>query len=68
VGAPKKITVQIPEDLLEKAQNSTGEGITATIRKGLELVAASKAYERLRKMKGKVAFSIRLDELRKDRE
>ena len=63
----RKITVHVPEDLLEKAQESTGEGITETIRKGLELVAASKSFEELRKLKGKVSFSIDLAKLREDR-
>jgi hypothetical protein len=67
VGAPRKVTVEIPEDLLRKAQRSTGQGITATIRRGLELVAASRAYEDLRKLRGRVAFSVGWRELRKDR-
>jgi hypothetical protein len=63
----KKITVQVPEELLEKALQSTGNGITSTIRQGLELVAASRAYERLRQWRGKVKFSIDLKKLREDR-
>ena len=65
--AARKITVEVPRDLLRKAQESTGEGVTATIRRGLELVAARKAYEKLRRLRGRVAFSIDLDELRDDR-
>jgi predicted CopG family antitoxin len=37
------------------------------MRKGLELLAASEAYEQLLKMRGKVKFSINLNELREDR-
>jgi len=44
----RKITVQLPAALLRKAQRSTGEGVTATIRRGLELVAAERAQEELR--------------------
>jgi predicted CopG family antitoxin len=33
----------------------------------LELLVASDAYDRLRKMRGKVKFSLDLDELREDR-
>ena len=65
--AARKITVQVPQKLLRRAQESTGRGITTTIRQGLELVAAGRAYEDLRKLKGKVSFSIDLDELRRDR-
>ena len=63
----RKITLEIPQDLLRKAQRSTGEGVTATVRRGLELLAASTAYEELRRLRGRVKFSIKLRELRKDR-
>lgn len=64
----RKITVSVPTDLLARAQKATGEGISGTVRKGLELVTRKWAYEHLRMMRGKVKFSIDLDELRKDRE
>ncbi len=63
----KKITVQIPGELLRKAQKATGLGITPTIRQGLQLVAAGRAYERLRRLRGKVRFSLDLRVLREDR-
>ena len=53
----RKITIEVPADLLDKAQRASGAGITQTVRTGLQLVAASNAYVRLRKMKGKVRFS-----------
>ena len=62
----KKITIHIPEDLLQKAQESTGQGITQTVKQGLKLIAASNAYEKLRSLRGKVKFSIKLKDLRKD--
>jgi hypothetical protein len=61
-----RVTVELPADLLKRARASTGEGITGTIRRGLELVAAARAQERLRALRGKVKFSIDLDELRED--
>lgn len=63
----RKITVQIPEHILQKAQTVTKRGITSTIRQGLELVAASLVYEKLRRLRGKVKFSINLKKLREDR-
>ena len=63
----KKVTVDVPEDLLRRAQNATGEGITATIRSGLRLVAARDAYEELRRLRGRVRFSVDWRELREDR-
>jgi hypothetical protein len=68
VSVSKKITIHIPEDLLAKAQKSTGEGITETIRRGLQLVAAGQAYEKARSLRGKVKFSISTKKLREDRE
>jgi len=62
----KKLTIEVPEDLLERATTALGQGITPTIRRGLELVAASGAYARLRDLKGKVKFGIKLSELRED--
>jgi len=63
----RKITVEVPEDLLEKAQQASGAGITQTVRTGLQLVAASHAYARLRQLRGKVRFSQTTDELKADR-
>jgi hypothetical protein len=66
MGANRKITLELSEDLLRRAQESTGEGVTATVRRGLELLAASKAYTELQKLRGKVKFSIKLKQLRND--
>ena len=63
----KKITLQVPHDLLIRATQATGEGITPTIRRGLELVAASGAYTHLRSLKGKVKLGLNLEKLRQDR-
>ncbi|MFY9731440.1 MAG: hypothetical protein WB723_19955 [Candidatus Acidiferrales bacterium] len=63
----RKITVEVPEDLLEKAQQASGAGITQTVRTGLQLVAASHAYARLRELRGKLRFSQTADELKADR-
>jgi hypothetical protein len=67
VETARKITVEIPADLLEKAQRASGTGITQTIRTGLKLVAASEAYARLRQLRGKVHFSRTLDDLKDTR-
>ena len=65
--AARKITVEIPAELLEKAQRASGKGITETVRTGLQLVAASHAYARLRQLRGKVRFTRTLAELKADR-
>jgi hypothetical protein len=63
----RKITVEVPPGLLEKAQLASGAGITQTVRTGLELVAASRAYARLRQLRGRVRFTRTLAELKADR-
>jgi hypothetical protein len=63
----RKITVEVPAELLEKAQRAGGTGITQTVRTGLQLVAASHAYARLRQLRGKVQFSRTLADLKGDR-
>jgi len=63
----QKVTVELPRDLLRRAEKTTGRGPTATIRQGLELVAASEAYEGIRKLRGRVRFSVNLARLREDR-
>ena len=68
VKAARKITVHVRGDLLERAQKAARAGVSETVRKGLELLAASEAYDQLLKMRGKVKFSINLSELRKDRD
>ena len=67
MSGSRKVTVELPDDLLRRAQKSTGDGITSTIRRGLELVAAGEAYRGLRRLKGKVSLSIDLNALRDDR-
>lgn len=59
--------MEVPGDLLKKAQRASGEGITQTIRTGLQLVAASQTYDRLRLLRGKVRFSRSLAQLKSDR-
>ena len=61
------ITIEVPPELLQKAQLASGSGITHTVRTGLQLVAASEAYARLRQLRGKVRFSRTLAELKADR-
>jgi len=63
----RKITVEVPDELLKKAQRASGSGVTQTVRAGLELMAASEAYARLLQLQGKVRFSRSAEELKDDR-
>lgn len=63
----RKITIEVPKDLLERAQQASRTGVTQTVRAGLQLVAASHAYARLRGLRGKVRFRHSAAELKQDR-
>jgi hypothetical protein len=67
VKPARKITLEVPKDLLRRAQKSTGEGITATIRRGLELVASARAHDEVRRLRGRVKLSVDVRRLRDDR-
>ena len=63
----RKITIEVPEELLKKAQKASRSGVTQTVRAGLELMAASDAYSRLLQFEGKVRFSRSAEQLKDDR-
>jgi hypothetical protein len=68
MSSERKVTIMLPEELLDRALKASGEGITPTLRKGLELVAAKDSYRRLLKLKGKFDLKIDLEGSRKDRD
>ncbi len=65
MGEMRKITVQVPEILLEKAQDFTGEGVTQTVTAGLKHLASIRAQHELLKLRGKIKFGVDLMALRK---
>lgn len=64
----RKITVEVPTDLLDRVQTYTGEGVTETIRTALKRMDALRAQQELRKLRGTFKFTIDLDRLREDRD
>jgi hypothetical protein len=67
VRTVRKITVEVPEELLARARAASNDSLTATVREGLRLVAAGQAFKSLRSKRGSVRFSVRLATLRADR-
>lgn len=63
----RKITIEIDEQLLRRAQKQSRDGVTGTVRRGLEILAAADAYKKLARMRGKVKFSVDLQTMRDDR-
>ncbi len=64
----RKVTIMLPEELIDKAMKASGEGLTPTLRRGLELVAAKEAYRGLLKLKGKFDLGLDYEQVKKDRE
>jgi hypothetical protein len=62
----RKVTLVLPRDLVTKATEATGLGLTPTVKQGLRLVAAGRAFVGLRALRGKVKFSLDLKALRED--
>ena len=60
----KKVTVNLPADVLEKAQKTTGRGITPTIIEGLRELERRGQRSALRQLRGKVRFQLDLDQTR----
>lgn len=67
MGDRKKITIEVPADILRKAQEVSGKGITATVRAALERLASRDAYDAIRRLRGSVEFTEDLDSIREDR-
>jgi hypothetical protein len=68
MGELRKITVQVPEHDLDMAQAYTGEGVTETVRAALKKLASMQAQRRLLALRGKVKFSMSVEDMRYDRE
>jgi hypothetical protein len=60
----RRITANLPADLLEEATAVTGKGITETLIAGLEFVRRSRAYAKAQALKGKVQLQIDLEQTR----
>jgi len=63
----RRITANLPGELLEEAMAVTGKGITETLVEGLRLVRRARAYEKAMALRGKVDLSIDLDASRERR-
>jgi hypothetical protein len=63
----RRITANLPDDLLADAMKATGKGITETLIDGLELVRRRRAYAKALKLQGKLRLEIDLDASRERR-
>ncbi|MBI3394576.1 MAG: hypothetical protein HY042_01955 [Spirochaetia bacterium] len=57
----RRVTANIPVELLEDAQSVTHAGITDTLLYGLELVRRRQALETARQLKGRLKIAVDLE-------
>lgn len=60
-AATKRVTVNLPADLLEDASEVTGKGITETIVEGLSVIARRRAYAKAMALRGTLDLKLDLD-------
>lgn len=60
----KRITANLPSELLEQASKITGKGITETLTEGLMLIRRSRAFAKAEALRGKIILDIDIDESR----
>ena len=63
----KRITANLPKDLLEKAMKVTRKGITETIVEGLQQVRRRSAYEGAMALRGNIKLDVDLENARERR-
>ena len=63
----RRVTANLPEDLLEDAMETTGKGITETLTEGLELVRRTGAYRKAMELRGKLTIEVDLEASRERR-
>jgi hypothetical protein len=57
----KRVTVNLPDELLREAEAATGQGITETLIAGLKMLAQRRAYKKAMALRGKLDLQINLD-------
>lgn len=67
VMTARRITANLPADLLDSALETTGKGITETLVQGLELVRRSRAWRKAQALKGKIRIELDLEASRERR-
>jgi len=60
----RRITANLPAELLDEALRVTGKGITETLVTGLDLVRRTRAYGKALALRGKVHLDLDLDKSR----
>jgi hypothetical protein len=67
VAQAKRITANLPEDLLRDAMKVTRKGITDTLVEGLRLIRRARAYEKAMALRGTLRLDVDLETSRERR-
>lgn len=62
--AIKRVTANLPADLVREATQLTGRGITETLVWGLQLIRRRRAYQKFLALKGTIDLRLDVDALR----
>jgi hypothetical protein len=57
----RRVTANLPEQLLDSACRTAGKGITETLVQGLEMVRRAGAADKARRLKGKLKLDLDLE-------
>jgi len=60
----KRVTANLPDDLLRDAMEVTGKGITETLVEGLLLVKRTRAFEKAEALRRRIVLKVDLEESR----
>jgi hypothetical protein len=60
----KRITANLPQELLREAMEVSGKGITGTIVEGLRRVRQGRAFGKAQALRGRISLDINLEESR----
>jgi hypothetical protein len=63
----RRVTANLPRDLLQDAMEVTGQGITPTLVTGLRLVRNRRAYEKAMALRGRIHLDVDLVQSRERR-
>jgi hypothetical protein len=64
VNKTRRVTANLPEELLEDAMRMTGKGVTETLVTGLRLIRRRHAYDTAMALRGKARLMVDLDRSR----
>ena len=63
----KKVTMELPVELVKEAQAQTRQSLTETVRQGLEILVSRRASRNLAALEGTIDLKLDLSELRRNR-